>query len=64
MKQTLIHTLIMQRLLKALGLAEELVEGALRIGLGKFTTDDEIDQAAQILSLAVQQIRNLLCVST
>ncbi len=46
--------------LQALGLADDLVEGALRIGLGKFTTDDEIDQAAAILSLAVHQIRDLL----
>jgi cysteine desulfurase len=50
--------------LQALGLAEDLVEGALRIGLGKFTTEDEIDQAAEILSLAVHQIRDLLYAHT
>jgi cysteine desulfurase len=48
--------------LQALNLPENLVEGALRIGLGKFITDDEVTQAAEILSLAVHQIRNLLCV--
>lgn len=48
--------------LQALNLPEDLIEGALRIGLGKFTTDDEVTQAAEILSLAVHQIRNLLCV--
>ncbi|MBD2069788.1 cysteine desulfurase [Leptolyngbya sp. FACHB-671] len=47
--------------LQALSLSEEQVEGALRIGLGKFTTDNEIDQAAEILSLAIHQIRALLC---
>lgn len=48
--------------LQALNLPENSVEGALRIGLGKFTTDDEVTQAAEILSLAVHQIRDLLCV--
>jgi cysteine desulfurase len=42
--------------LQALNLPENLVEGALRIGLGKFTTDDEVTQAAEILSLVVHQI--------
>jgi len=50
--------------LQALGLAEEPVESALRIGLGKFTTADEIEQTAEILSLAVHQIRDRLCLST
>lgn len=50
--------------LQALDLTEDLVEGALRIGLGKFTLDDEIDRAAEILSLAVHQIRKLLCLHT
>lgn len=50
--------------LQALDLTEDLVEGALRIGLGKFTTDDEIDQVAEILFLAIRQIRDLLCVHT
>lgn len=48
--------------LQSLNLPENLVEGALRIGLGKFTTDDEVIQAAEILSLAIHQVRNLLCV--
>lgn len=46
--------------LRAMGLSEELTEGALRIGIGKFTSDQEIDQAAALLSRAVQQIRDLL----
>ena len=36
------------------------IEGALRIGLGKFTTDDDINQAAEILSTAVQKIREVM----
>jgi cysteine desulfurase len=34
--------------LRALQLPEDLVTGALRISIGKFTTDDEIDRAAEI----------------
>jgi cysteine desulfurase len=40
--------------LRAMGLPEELQEGALRIGLGKFTTEAEIDQAAEYLAYAVE----------
>jgi cysteine desulfurase len=35
--------------LRALQLPPNLIEGAIRIGLGKFTTDEEITQAAEIL---------------
>ena len=42
--------------LQAIKLSEDLVEGALRIGIGKFTTDDEILQAAKILTEAIQQV--------
>lgn len=46
--------------LQALGVPPGVVEGALRIGLGKFTTEKEIDQAAQILSMAVSQTRRAM----
>ena len=46
--------------LRAMNLPEELIEGALRIGIGKFTTDEELDQAAIILSKTVFNIRSLL----
>jgi cysteine desulfurase len=46
--------------LRALGLSNELIEGALRIGLGKFTTDDDINQAAEILSTTINQIREAM----
>lgn len=46
--------------LRALGLSNELIEGALRIGLGKFTTDDDIIQAAEILSTTINQIREAM----
>ncbi|NJK51896.1 MAG: cysteine desulfurase [Leptolyngbyaceae cyanobacterium CRU_2_3] len=46
--------------LHAVGLSDSLTEGALRIGLGKFTTDDDVNQAAEILSTAVKQIRAVI----
>jgi len=42
--------------LQSLGLSAELIEGALRISVGKFTTEGEIEQAAEILSTAVSAI--------
>ena len=46
--------------LQVLGLPDNLIEGALRIGLGKFTTDEEIEPAAEILSTAVSKTRTAL----
>lgn len=46
--------------LTAIGLSEAAVEGAFRIGIGKFTTDNEIDQAALLLSSAVSDVRSRL----
>jgi cysteine desulfurase len=46
--------------LRALQLPEDLVTGALRIGIGKFTTDDEIDRAAEILIRNIQAIQLLM----
>ena len=46
--------------LQAMKLPSEAIEGALRIGLGKFTTHAEIERAADILADTVAQIRTLL----
>ena len=46
--------------LRALGLSDNMIEGALRIGLGKFTTDEEIDRATEILSTAVSKTRQVM----
>lgn len=48
--------------LQALGLPEKLVEGALRIGLGKLTTEEEVEQATIILSKAFSQVRQALLI--
>jgi cysteine desulfurase len=47
--------------LQALGLSDEVIEGALRIGIGKFTTDDEVERVAEILAIAIKQIMQALC---
>lgn len=46
--------------LRAMGLAEPVVEGALRIGLGKFSTDDDIDQAVEVLTQAVRAVKQVM----
>jgi cysteine desulfurase len=48
--------------LQALSLPANVIEGALRIGLGKSTTDEEIDRAAEILSTAVSKTRQAMLV--
>ena len=42
--------------LRAMSLSNELIEGSLRIGLGKFTTNREIEKSVKILSDAVEQV--------
>jgi len=46
--------------LRAMGLSEALQEGALRIGTGKFTTDAEIERAAEHIVQAVAAIRRTI----
>lgn len=43
--------------LQAMALSEELQEGALRIGIGKFNTEDEIDRAAKEIIAAVDAVK-------
>jgi cysteine desulfurase len=45
-----------------LGLSDNVIEGALRIGLGKFTTEEDIDQVVDILSTTVSQVRQFMLV--
>ncbi|WP_247484026.1 cysteine desulfurase family protein [Bradyrhizobium sp. 15] len=42
--------------LKAMGLSEEMQEGAIRIGLGKYTTQDEVDCAADEIVAAAREV--------
>jgi cysteine desulfurase len=46
--------------LQAINLPTNLIEGALRISLGKFTTDAEIDRATNILIAAVQGTQQII----
>ncbi|MDT9200180.1 cysteine desulfurase [Limnospira fusiformis KN01] len=46
--------------LRAIALSSNAMEGALRIGIGKFTTESEIHRAAEILAGAIGTIRQLM----
>ena len=46
--------------LTAMGLSEDVVEGALRIGIGKYSTDGEIEATSELIADAINQIRSLL----
>lgn len=46
--------------LTAMGLPEDVIEGSFRIGLGKFTTDEEVEAAAKILITEIKAIQELL----
>ncbi|BAY94973.1 MULTISPECIES: cysteine desulfurase family protein [unclassified Tolypothrix] len=46
--------------LQAMNLAENLIEGALRIGIGKFTTKEDIEIASSIIIGAINKIHQLL----
>jgi cysteine desulfurase len=48
--------------LRAMGLSEELQNGALRIGLSKFTTESEIERAAVYLTEAITNTRRVISV--
>ncbi|MDF2387484.1 cysteine desulfurase [Nostoc ellipsosporum NOK] len=46
--------------LQAMNLSENIIEGALRIGIGKFTTKAEIEKASSLIISAVNQAYQLL----
>ncbi len=46
--------------LEAMHLPEDVIEGALRISIGKFTTDNDIECAAEILASTVKDIREVM----
>jgi cysteine desulfurase len=46
--------------LRALGLSRERIEGALRIGIGKFTTEEDVDSAAVILTAAAREVGSVI----
>ena len=45
--------------LQAMNLGENIIEGALRIGIGKFTTKEEIEKASFAIASAVNAILSL-----
>jgi len=45
--------------LKAIGLSQELIDSAIRISIGRFTTEAEIIKSVEIISSIVNRIRNI-----
>jgi len=45
--------------LRALGLSEDLTRSSLRFGLGRFTTAEEVDLAAELVAEAVGRLRSM-----
>jgi cysteine desulfurase len=45
--------------LRALGVEEELAHTSIRFGLGRFTTEEEIDRAIEILTKAINKLREM-----
>ena len=45
--------------LRALGRDDELAHSSIRITIGKFTTEDEVDYAVDLLKKSVEKLRNL-----
>jgi len=45
--------------LKALGVGDELAHSSIRYGLGRFTTEEEVDYAIQITVEAVNRLREM-----
>lgn len=43
-----------------MNLADNVIDGALRIGIGKFTTKEETEKASSLLINAVNQIYQLI----
>lgn len=46
--------------LRAMGLPQALQDGAIRIGVGKWTTDEEIERAAESLICSASEVEQLL----
>ena len=45
--------------LRALGLTDELAHSSIRFSIGRFTTDEEIDYAVQLIKDAIGRLREM-----
>jgi cysteine desulfurase len=45
--------------LKSLGLSDDLAHSSIRFGLGRFTTEEEVDYAVEVTKRAVTNLRNM-----
>jgi len=45
--------------LRAMGVGEEMAHSSIRFGLGRFTTDEEIDYVADLMTDKVNKLREM-----
>lgn len=48
--------------LRALGAAEDMAHSSLRFGIGRFTTEAEVDYVVEKIVAVVQRLRDMRCV--
>lgn len=53
-------TIAPSHVLQAMNLSPQLIDGSLRLSLGKFTTNDEIEKSADLLIQTIQVIQTLM----
>jgi len=53
-------TLSQSHVVRGIRLPDDLADGSLRFGLGKFTTDDHVETAVRLVSEAIRQVRSAL----
>ena len=46
-------------MLRALGVDEELAHTSIRFGIGRFTTEEEIDYAVEVISRSINKLREM-----
>ncbi|WP_030007971.1 aminotransferase class V-fold PLP-dependent enzyme [Picosynechococcus sp. NKBG042902] len=56
-------TVTPSHVLRAMNLSNDFIDGALRLGLGKFTTKQEIDKAAEILIEVIKTTQTMLAMA-
>jgi cysteine desulfurase len=50
--------------LKAMGLSDDQAKGALALSVGEPTTDEEVEQALEVIPVVVQRLRNVTSLTT
>ena len=46
-------------MLRAMGVSDELAHSSIRFGLGRFTTEEEVDYAIELFAAKVKKLRDM-----